>query len=155
METAEALPAYRAYHEQIRDYLMEIKRRFPEGALLLDIHGQGEEVDMLLRGSRDGLTAKSLLGRFGPAALQGEKSILGAMAAKGYQVHPALNAESLHEHPHFNGGFTVFTYGSQQAEGIDAIQLEFGTNLRKNPRIAEDLADALVIFMTEYGLLPR
>ena len=95
-----------------------------------------------------------MLDRFGPSALQGENSITGVLAAKGYAVDPKPGAASLREDPRFAGGYTVFTYGSQQPAGIDAIQLEFGRNHRSNPRLAEDLTDALVVFMTRHAILP-
>lgn len=153
MESGDALPAFKMYHDQIASYIYEVKAKFPEGALLVDVHGQADEPNTTFRGTRSGLTAKALLGRYGPAALQGEKSILGALAAKGYAVYPPVGAESLREDPRFNGGYTVFNYGSQHPEGIDAIQLEFGKNHRASERLAEDVADALVTFMTQYGLL--
>lgn len=155
MESQDALPAYRAYHDQIAAYISEIKSLYPAGSLMLDVHGQSDDPATTFRGTRAGLTAKTLLGRFGPAALQGEKSITGVLAAKGYPVIPAVGAESLREDPRFAGGYTVATYGSHQPQGIDAIQLEFGRIHRANPRLGEDLADALVVFMTQYELLPK
>ena len=101
------------------------------------------------------MTARTLFARFGKAAFQGEKSITGELAARGYQVNPPVGAESLREDPRFAGGHTVFTYGSQHSDGMDAIQLEFGRNHRANPRLVEDLTEALVLFMTQYELLPR
>ena len=155
MESQDALPAYRAYHDQVTSFVAEIKRQFPMGALLVDVHGQSDDPNTTFRGTRSGLTAKALLNRFGPSALQGEKSITGLLAAKGYQVNPAVAQESLLEDRRFAGGYTVFTYGSQRVEGIDAIQLEFGKYHRANMRLAEDLAEALIVFMTQYELLPR
>jgi len=155
MDSPDALPAYRAYHDQIAAYLAEVKAGYPAGALLLDVHGQSDDPDTTFRGTRGGLTAKALLARSGPAALQGEKSITGVLAARGYAVNPAVGAETLREDPRFAGGYTVFTYGSQHTEGVDAIQLEFGKNHRARARLAEDLAEALIVFMTEHGLLPR
>lgn len=155
MESVEALPAYRFYHDQIAAYVAEVRRQFPKRSLLLDIHGQSDDPNTTFRGTRDGLTAKTLLSRFGPPSLQGEKSIMGVLAAKGYQVNPGPGAETLHEDRRFAGGYTVFTYGSHRAEGIDAIQLEFGKNHRANPQLAEDLTEALVVFMTQHEVLPE
>ena len=109
--------------------------------------------DAAFRGTHAGLTTKTLLSRFGRASIQGEKSIIGVLAAKGYTVNPAVNVESLREDPRFAGGYTVFNYGSQHPEGIDAIQLEFGKNQRESKRLAEDLADALLVFMAQYQFL--
>jgi N-formylglutamate amidohydrolase len=155
MESEDALPAYKAYHDQITAYVSEIKRSFPLGSLLVDVHGQSDDPNTTFRGTRSGLTAKALITRFGPASLQGENSITGILAAKGYAVNPAVGAETLQEDPRFNGGLTVFNYGSQRSDGIDAIQLEFGKNHRTNPRLAEDFAQALIVFMTQYELLPK
>jgi N-formylglutamate amidohydrolase len=155
MESQEALPAYRAYHDQIASFVGEIKRRFPMRALLLDVHGQSDDPNTTFRGTRAGLTAKALLSRFGPSALQGEKSITGILAAKGYQVNPAVAEVTLLEDRRFVGGYTVFTYGSHRSEGIDAIQLEFGKYHRASKHLAEDLAEALIVFMTQYELIPK
>lgn len=155
MESQDALPAYRAYHDQVRAFTSEVKLQFPAGSLLVDVHGQSDDPNTTFRGTRGGLTAKVLLARFGQSALQGEKSITGVLATKGYQVNPAVGAETLREDPRFAGGHMVFTYGSQHSEGIDAIQLEFGKNHRANPRLAEDLTEALIVFMSQYELLPK
>ena len=155
MESQDALPAYRAYHDQVRAFVSEVKLQFSAGALLVDVHGQSDDPNTTFRGTRGGLTAKALLARFGPAALQGEKSITGVLASMGYQVNPVAGAESLREDPRFAGGHTVFYYGSQNPDGIDAIQLEFGKSHRANPRLAEDLTEALVVFMNQYELLPK
>lgn len=155
MESEDALPAYKAYHDQITTYIAELKAKFPAGSLLVDVHGQSDDPNTTFRGTLAGLTAKALLGRYGQASLQGEKSIIGVLAARGYSVNPPVGAETLREDPRFSGGYTVFNYGSQRPEGIDAIQLEFGKNHRANGRMAEDLAEALIVFMTEYELFPK
>lgn len=155
MESPDALPAYRAYHDQIARFVADVKSRFPAGSLLIDVHGQSGEPGTTFRGTRAGLTTRSLLKRFGPAALQGKKSIIGGLAAKGYQVNPAIDAPSLEENRRYAGGHTVYTYGSNHANGIDAIQLEFGRRHRENPLLAHDLAEALIVFMREYGLVEQ
>ena len=155
MDSEDALPAYRAYHDQISAYIAEVKSKFPGGAVLLDVHGQSDDPITTFRGTRSGLTAKALLIRAGQACLQGEKSITGVLAGKGYAVNPSVGAETLKEDSRFLGGYTVIKYGSQHAEGIDAIQLEFGKSHRSNERLAEDLAEALVVFLTECGFIPK
>jgi len=155
VESPDALPAYRAYHDQIAAFIAEIRSRFPAGALLIDVHGQGAQPDTIFRGTRAGLTTRRLLARFGRPALQGETSIIGGLAAKGYVVNPTVDAESLREDSRFSGGHTVFTYGSNRSGGIDAVQLEFGSQLRAKPELAEHLAEALVTFMTQHDMLPR
>lgn len=155
MESKDALPAYEAYHAQVAAAISEIRREFPGGSLLIDVHGQSGEPGTTFRGTRDGLTVKSLLKRHGPAALQGETSIIGVLASKGYTVHPSIGATSSREDKRYAGGHTVFTYGSHQPEGIDAIQLEFGKSHRDDPRLAENVAEALASFLTHYALLPK
>ena len=154
LQSAAMLPAYRAYHAQVAAYVAEVRSRFPSGALLIDVHGQSEEPSTVFRGTRAGLTATALVRRHGAAALSGERSLVGLLAAGGYQVHPEVGAASMREHPKFAGGYTVFTYGSQNPTGIDAIQLEFGKTLRADPRLAERVADALAAFMRGHGMLP-
>jgi N-formylglutamate amidohydrolase len=153
MESEEAMPAYRAYHDQIAAYVAEVKARYPNGSLLVDVHGQSQDPDTTFRGTRAGVTTRALLGRHGQAAIQGVSSIVGVLAAKGYAVNPPVDAQSLGEDPRYSGGFTVFQYGSHKTWGIDAIQLEFGKNHRAQERLAQDFAEALIVFMTQYGLL--
>ncbi|HET7730059.1 MAG TPA: hypothetical protein VFK48_08515 [Usitatibacter sp.] len=154
MESTDALPAYRAYHDQVVAYISEVKARFPQGSLLVDVHGQSDDPGTTFRGTRSGLTTKALLSRAGRECLQGSQSITGVLAAKGYPVNPPVDAQALREDPRFNGGYTVFNYGSHRPEGIDAIQLEFGKTHRANERLADDLAEALLVFMKQCGLLP-
>lgn len=155
VESGELLPAYRAYHAQVAAYVAELREKFPGGALLIDVHGQSGEPNTTFRGTRAGLTASRLLGRFGPSALQGANSITGLLAARGYTVNPAPDAQDLKEDPRYAGGYTVFAYGSHRPEGIDAIQLEFGRQHRASSRLAEDLAAALAGFMASHALIAR
>ena len=155
LESADLLPAYRTYHDQVAAFVAELRRKHPQGALLVDVHGQSDDPGTTFRGTRAGLTASRLVQRFGPSSLQGRHSLLGLLAAQGYQVDPVPDAPSLREDPRFSGGHTVFTYGSHRPEGIDAIQLEFGRQHRADPRLAEHLAAALVGFMSHHGLIDR
>jgi N-formylglutamate amidohydrolase len=156
MESQEALPAYKTYHEQIAAFVADIRQRFAGGALLIDVHGQSQQPEVIFRGTRNGLTVQRLLDRHGVQALQGERSITGVLAARGNRVQPAPDQPSQREDARFAGGYTVFTYGSHRPEGIDAIQLEFGRALRADDALPEQVADALAVFMAEYGLLaPR
>lgn len=53
----------------------------------------------------------------------------------------------------YTGGHTAQTYGSHRTNGIDAIQLEFGSQLRARANLdktAGDLAAAIAIFAKEY-----
>jgi N-formylglutamate amidohydrolase len=73
---------------------------------------------------------------------------LAQLAVKGYRIAPPDD----HEH-RYVGGYTTQTYGSHRGTEIDAIQLEFGANLRKQAnleRTANDLAQAIEVFAKEY-----
>lgn len=153
LESDSALPAYRAYHAAVASCVAQARAQHPQGALLVDVHGQGQEPTVLFRGTRGGLTTRALLDRLGPAALQGPDSLIGRLAAKGYTVHPSVGSDSLREDPRFAGGHTVATYGSHQPDGIDAIQLELGRDQRQNPQLPKDLADALAAVLRQQGTL--
>lgn len=151
MESPEALPAYAMYHNRVAGFVREVSSRFPGGGLLVDVHGQSDEPGTIFRGTRGGLTVKSLIARHGVAAVQGEQSVTGLLEAKGYHVTPSRASQSLQEDRRFNGGYTVSTYGSQHPGGIDAIQLEFGRTYRSKSTLADDFADALIVFMRRYN----
>ncbi len=151
-----AAPLYHAYHDAIVRFVAELDQRFPNGTLLIDIHGQATDALTVFRGTQDGATVRRLLGRAGAAALIGPDSILGALAAKGYAVFPANTPpDASPEHRAYKGGFTVQTY-SRDGAGIDALQLELGTTLRTKPGFADDLADAIATFARAHlEVVPR
>ena len=147
-ESPEAKPYYDAYHAAMAAAVAEVRSRWG-GGLLLDIHGQGAEPDMIFRGTDNGRSVTALERRFGKAALTGPLSILGHMRAKGYAVEPGADDRERR----YTGGYTTRTYGSHAQDGIDAIQLEFGTNLRAKAsleRTANDLAHAVDLFIKSY-----
>ena len=149
-ESAEARPYYDAYHRAIAAASSKIRQSASAG-LLLDIHGQRAEADTIFRGTDNGRSVTALVRRSGREALTGTKSILAQMASKGYKIDPR-GSPGDREH-RYTGGYTTRTYGSHRGSGIDAIQLEFGANLRaKNniERTADDLAQAIVNFTRGY-----
>lgn len=149
-ESAAAKPFYDAYHRALAESVENARARWG-GGLLLDIHGQGAEVETIYRGTDNGETVAALVQRHGKAALSGPKSIFGQLAAKGYRVLPDPSG-SEREH-RYVGGYTARTYGSHRGTKIDAIQIEIGTNLRAKanlPRTADDLAAAIEIFAREF-----
>lgn len=153
-ESAAAQPVYLAYHNQIRTFVAEIRQRFPDGALLLDIHGQGTDPDTVHRGTGNGSTVVWMVRQHGAEALLGEKSLFGVLQSKGRTVFPANTPlGNPPEDRRYNGGYTVRTYGSRNADGIDAIQLELGVNLRTTSSFVDDLAEAIAVYCRAY-LLP-
>jgi N-formylglutamate amidohydrolase len=150
-ETPEAKPVYWAYHNRIRDFISEIRKTFPAGGLLLDIHGQSTEPGRIHRGTRNGLTVTRLIQRHGSAAVTGQQSILGYLASKGYRVFPSsAQIGDPPEHKRYVGGYTVSVYGSHHEQGIDAIQIEIGKEVRAERTLADDLSQAIAVFYRTY-----
>jgi N-formylglutamate amidohydrolase len=153
-EQPAARPYHAAYHDTIRGYVDEIRQRFPGGALLVDIHGQAADPGTIHRGTQNGRTMARIVERRGEAALVGESSVFGQLQTLGYSVFPpSASLGSPRENPSFNGGFTVQTYGSHHENGIDAIQIELGSELRQPatiPQVAADLAEAIGAYYRAY-----
>ena len=153
-ESPDARAAYDAYHERIAAFVAALRARFPAGALLVDVHGQSEDPSVVHRGTRNGATVAALVRRHGEEAVAGPRSVTGALAQRGFTVFPPGPTLAGREDSRYRGGHTVYTYGSNRADGIDAIQLEVGRALRTDPAFAEALGDALVQFHDAY-LRPR
>lgn len=152
-ETAKAKPYYDAYHAALGKYCAEVRKTWGRG-LLLDVHGQGMMHDMVFRGTQNTKSVSALKQRYGMKALNGPNSILGVLEAGGYKVFPPGDAKDPgRESPFFNGGHIVGTYGSDAGTGIDAIQLEFGGQLRMRAALdatAADVAAGVKAFAKEY-----
>jgi N-formylglutamate amidohydrolase len=154
-EQRDAGPIYAEYHSRIRQFVKVIRVKFHGRGLLLDIHGQGVDEKAIYRGTSNRLTVKNLLKTYGEEALSGSNSILGSLEAMGHRVFPpSARMHNASEDSRFRGGYTVRTYGSHQEDGIDAIQLEFGIDLRKDPRFIDQLQRSVITFYRNY-LVPR
>ena len=154
-ESEKAKPYYDAYHGPLEAACKAVKKQFGRG-LLLDIHGQGEFRDAICRGTRNGKTVTLLKDRDGWGAVTGKRSVLGYLQRNGYKVLPSCDSdETMKEESKYVGGHIVETYGSHTGYAIDAIQLEFGTELRSKEKdryaeTAKDLAIAVAVFHDEY-----
>ena len=140
---------YDAYHAAARGFVDEVRAKHSHAALF-DIHGQAAYPDSILRGTGHGDTVRKLLDRSGATAVTGPHSVFGQFAALGYRIAPsnALSPTARVEIRGYTGGHTVQVYGSN-ADGIDAMQIEFGRNLRAGEtvaRTAADTAKAIVVF---------
>lgn len=143
--------AYDAYHNRIRLFVSRIKEQFPRGALLLDIHGQSDDPVVVHRGTQNGATVAALVRKHGSDALIGANSIFGVVLNKGYKVFPPNTPLGKpREDRRWNGGYTVQAYGSGTANGIDAIQIEVGRDLRKDPNFIAVLSEGIVTFYKTY-----
>ena len=128
LDSPEARPYYDYYHQSVRRFVGEIRRNYPAG-LLIDVYGQNKNPDVIMRGTINGRAVDHLLRQAG-------------VAAGGHS-----------EDAGFNGGYTVFTYGSHNFSGIDAVQFEFGGRYRQKAVVdqsARDAARAIAAFYEAY-----
>jgi len=149
-EAAAARRYYDNYHLALREHCEKVRALWGRG-LLLDIHGQNSDAHTIFRGTDNLQSVADLQRRFGPAALSGAKSILGYLERGGYKVIPSNGAGEREQR--YSGGYTTRTYGSHRGTGIDAMQLEFGAQLRSRAnleRTAADVAHAIAVFAGEY-----
>jgi hypothetical protein len=150
LEHPNARVHYLAYHGTVRSFVDELRLQYPDGSLLLDLHGQSTGPTTIYRGTHNGRTVTGLLARRGTEALIGPTSIFGQLAAGGFDVFPQNTPlRRPPEHGQYFTGYTVRTYGSHQPDGIDAIQIENGNALRQPQnldRLAQGLADAIGTF---------
>lgn len=153
-EPGPAKAYYREYHAVLRGFVDEIRAENNGIGLLFDLHGskrrEAAPADIYV-GTENGQTVTALRQGTSDDALYRRRGLVGLLQAAGYEMLPGASGEP--EHPAFTGGFTVETYGSHRAHGIDAIQLEIVAELRTDAtpraRLATDLANAIA------SLLPR
>lgn len=143
-----------AYHRAVRTCVDEVRARFGN-ALLVDLHGQAKEPDAIVRGTRDGRSVKLLVARAGVSSITGKDGLFGYFEAHGVRVLPANLAqpEALADETLFTGGHTVALYGSDQANGIDAVQFEVGSTLREPEALwktGDSIARSLALFATKH-----
>jgi N-formylglutamate amidohydrolase len=149
-----AEPYYQYYHQTVRHFVDAVRGTHRNG-LLIDVHGQGKLPDALVRGTRNGRTIKQLLARAGMTALTGSRGLFGQLEVNGFTVFPTndVPASGSGEDGGFNGGFTVAQYGSHTVNGIDAVQLEFGSKYRSKTELegsAKGAAKSIVGFYEAY-----
>lgn len=153
-ESEKAKAAYDTYHQALARARSEVIERWGRG-ILLDIHGQSANKKAIFRGTQNGKTTTHLVSRFGRKALTGESGLFGQLAEQGLPVIPAVGATD-REHPDYDGGYIVVTYGSRSGGTLDAIQLELGKDLRSSTAVAataDKLARTIAAFADEY--LPK
>jgi N-formylglutamate amidohydrolase len=153
-EDVDAKPVYDRYHGAMSRFAKQIMNEMKHG-LLLDIHGQGTSRETVYRGTSNGKTVERLKQRFGEQAHIGEQSLFGLLKKQGWKVYPDPFDER--EKSGFTGGFIVQTYGSHNAIGIDAVQLELGAEYRTTgarEKIASQIAEAVFEYSQLY-LLPE
>ncbi len=148
-EDPKAKAVYDAYHDALRRFCSEVRGKFG-GGLLIDIHGQGTSRTTVYRGTKDGATVSVLREKHGAEYVDGPRSLLGLLKARGWKVYPDDGGK---EKSGFTGGTIVRSTGTKET-GIDAIQLEFGADYRSKAgreKTAKVLADALLEFTRVYS----
>ncbi len=137
-EDPKAKQYYDEYHTALRNFVSEIRAENGGLGLLFDIHGTDNDPDTIFLGTGDGSTIARLL-QVDPQAMWRRRSLRGFLEAAGYKVSPqkAGVPETL------PGGFTVRTYGSSNTDGLDAIQIEIGSRLRKDGLEREVLIEVM------------
>ena len=153
VDSPAARPYYDYYHQAVRRFIDEVRSKYPAG-LLVDVHGQKKDPTVVMRGTQNGRTVARLVERAGVAAVTGPNGIFGQLAANGLDVFPANDVapQGTAENRGYNGGYTVETY-SQNADGIDAVQMEFGTRYRHDAGLdlaARATGKALATFYDAY-----
>ena len=153
-ETDAAQTYYEEYHAVLRGLVNEIRAENDGIGLLLDLHGSKRREEApadIYVGTENGQTITALREGTSDDVLYRRRGLVGLLRAAGYAMLPG--EAGVPEHPSFTGGYTVETYGSHHADGIDAIQLEIVAELRtdvtRRLALAADLADAIA------SLLPR
>jgi N-formylglutamate amidohydrolase len=154
LDSREARPYYDYYNASVRHFVDEIRENYPAG-LLIDVHGQDKGPAVVMRGTINGRTIDRLLRRAGDKAVTGSNGIFGQLEANGFKVFPANDVPigGRNEDSGFNGGYTVFAFGSHNSNGIDAVQMEFGTRYRTKAALdnsMRDAARAIVAFHEAY-----
>ncbi|KAL0484933.1 katG, partial [Acrasis kona] len=141
-------PYYSLYHQEVRQFSKIIKNK-NENCFLIDVHGQSEKNNLVLRGTSDGLTVKEIVERLGEDVVVGENSILGSLKNQGFPSYPEDYSEK--EMKAFNGGWTVRHYHKQ--EGVNTLQIEIGFEFRKQEnrqKFAEALRNAILQYLNHY-----
>ncbi len=147
---------YDAYHRALREHVDEIREKFGAG-LLIDLHGQSSRPDQIIRGTVNGETVTAMLARHGLEALIGPQSVFGQLDQRGYPVEPPVRdvPNSPKDEVLFIGGYINRAYGSHNADGIDAIQIELGRDHRQpnvRRQTAQALAEAIAVYAETYLL---
>jgi N-formylglutamate amidohydrolase len=159
VESPPARPFYDTYHQAGRRFVDEVRGKYPAG-LLIDVHGQKKDPSVVMRGTQNGRTVQRLLKRAGGPAVTGPHGIFGQLAANGFAVFPANSVPpgGTSEDRGYSGGYTVDTYGSDTPDGIDAVQMEFGTRYRGNATVdkaAQEAGKAVAGFYEAYLKKPQ
>ncbi|KAF2070164.1 hypothetical protein CYY_008521 [Polysphondylium violaceum] len=168
---------YNLYHGTIDRFIKQIKENdsnWNKGrALLLDMHGQSDLVDYIVRGTRNTTTVTSMLNHFGNDSLIGPNSIFESLVQQNINVFPrtvpqeettnngvidkvdsksrffspkpALAKIELNPYKEHPYFSGAFTVGNYSSPpySIDCIQIEVGSKWRSNQENRTTISKAL------------
>jgi len=138
----------------------------PPSALVFDVHGHNHDKnaseigytlnsDQLNEGSWTGEETSifGLIQRSGLSAAQmmhGPKSLGAMFNDAGYAAFPSRDQPTPGNDSYFNGGYTLGVHGSRKSKGsnggpIDALQVEFPSELRRPKINAQSIRDRLFL----------
>ena len=190
---------YWEYHDAIRNYINRMNILYGN-PLLIEITGQPDNPDLILRRTRNGSsvrrmvrrTAMAVTGkekeiqklelflsrlkneenraalreeleeiyvRYGSQCYTSEKSLVGELKKRGYNIDPEINIANLETSSTIAGDFTLSRYGSDTGvDGADAIQLVIGADYRRTRNFDQtgyDIANAIWLSANAYGVIKR
>jgi N-formylglutamate amidohydrolase len=134
------------YHRTIRSFIDEIRAENGGLGLLFDFHGTRTAGADVFLGTNNGSTVDQLV-QADPAVMWRRRGLRGLLQAAGLRVQP----ETPNERESLDGGYTVTTYGSSTPSGLNAIQLELGAPVRKEPSRRQELIDVLAHAIRSVG----
>lgn len=153
-EVSNAKPFYDEYHNTIRDFVAEIRAETGGLGLLFDLHGTAGVANapaQIYLGTDTRHSIARLLS-VDPQAMSRRRSLFSFLTAASYSVLPTPPDLAV---PSLDGGYTIKTYGSNHADGLDAIQIEIvkalRTNIQERTRLVETLAYAMINLIQQYA----
>lgn len=141
--------AYDAFHGAVRRACEEIADEHGTG-LLVDVHGQKSERHAIIRGTRNGNSMFTASQRLG---LDAPRDLSRRLESAGFKMLPPPSTNA--RETMFTGGYITTAYGQAPNFAIDAVQLEFGSDLRAKvalERTGNGVAEALATFLAEHYL---
>jgi N-formylglutamate amidohydrolase len=145
-ESPAAKAVYDEFQAAVTAFRREINEKWGTG-LLIDVHGQTREPAAVFRGTRNGTTVTRLRARAGDS---GPREFTAALEQAGLRMLPPSTSNSPLRETAYTGGHIVIAHGTAEEGGLDAVQLEFGGELRRNevrPITARETAAGLSAFL--------
>lgn len=137
---------YARYHEALAAAVQTARSQSPEGALLVDLHGQSAEVDAALRQTRNGRSADL-------ERLQASGGFLAALNGAGVVLAPSQPKALETSEP--ESGYLLEMFGMSAAGGVQAVHLAFGMSFRATPKArdatAARVAQAIVAHLRSHA----